>query len=235
MALIECPECRKEVSDKAACCPHCGNPLVKQQQTVEVISEPELTFPTLPADLKIGKTISNINHDAYFKGTYIRPVDAVIDFPSGEVSISLHTHGLSLWKGFKNVEINNAQIIGMDVITRGELVADSRSVIGRAVVGSLLAGGIGAVIGGMTAMNASSKIKDTTHLVINYWDLKTKKPQAIILEVEQKQIKKFIARHNKEIQLNITKGRVAKKEGVPGIMIFCLIVIAFIAALFIFF
>ena len=28
MALIPCPECKREVSDKAASCPHCGNPLV---------------------------------------------------------------------------------------------------------------------------------------------------------------------------------------------------------------
>lgn len=27
MALINCPECGKEISDKAASCPHCGYPL----------------------------------------------------------------------------------------------------------------------------------------------------------------------------------------------------------------
>lgn len=27
MALIKCPECEKEVSDKASSCPHCGNPI----------------------------------------------------------------------------------------------------------------------------------------------------------------------------------------------------------------
>ena len=28
MALIQCPECGKEVSDKARACPHCGNPAI---------------------------------------------------------------------------------------------------------------------------------------------------------------------------------------------------------------
>ncbi len=28
MALIKCPECDKEISDKATCCPNCGNPLI---------------------------------------------------------------------------------------------------------------------------------------------------------------------------------------------------------------
>lgn len=27
MALIECPECKKEISDKATSCPHCGFPM----------------------------------------------------------------------------------------------------------------------------------------------------------------------------------------------------------------
>ena len=29
MAMINCPECGKQVSDKAASCPNCGNPLHK--------------------------------------------------------------------------------------------------------------------------------------------------------------------------------------------------------------
>ena len=36
MALIKCPECQLQVSDKAITCPHCGYPLdtkvIKQQQ-----------------------------------------------------------------------------------------------------------------------------------------------------------------------------------------------------------
>ena len=27
MALIECPECKREISDKATSCPHCGVPI----------------------------------------------------------------------------------------------------------------------------------------------------------------------------------------------------------------
>ena len=30
MALIKCPECSKEISDKAKNCPNCGSPLVKK-------------------------------------------------------------------------------------------------------------------------------------------------------------------------------------------------------------
>lgn len=37
MALINCPECGKEISDKAQSCPNCGTPLKEnQQQTVNI-------------------------------------------------------------------------------------------------------------------------------------------------------------------------------------------------------
>lgn len=32
MALIECPECGKKISDKASACPECGNPMAQQGQ-----------------------------------------------------------------------------------------------------------------------------------------------------------------------------------------------------------
>ena len=34
MALIKCPECGKEISDKSEKCIHCGFPLVKEKNTI---------------------------------------------------------------------------------------------------------------------------------------------------------------------------------------------------------
>lgn len=31
MALIECPECEKQISSAAESCPHCGNPMASNQ------------------------------------------------------------------------------------------------------------------------------------------------------------------------------------------------------------
>ena len=35
MALIKCPECGKEISDKAASCPNCGFPITQGNVTQE--------------------------------------------------------------------------------------------------------------------------------------------------------------------------------------------------------
>ena len=39
MALIKCPECKREVSDKAEVCIHCGYPIVKQRDYNATIQE----------------------------------------------------------------------------------------------------------------------------------------------------------------------------------------------------
>lgn len=36
MALIKCPECSKEISDKAKCCIHCGYPLEELKNTKDI-------------------------------------------------------------------------------------------------------------------------------------------------------------------------------------------------------
>jgi len=41
MALISCPECGKEISDKAVACPHCGNPMNPQSQQIQQIVQPQ--------------------------------------------------------------------------------------------------------------------------------------------------------------------------------------------------
>lgn len=41
MALIKCPECGKEISDKAIACPNCGNPMNQQAQQEEYLCCPK--------------------------------------------------------------------------------------------------------------------------------------------------------------------------------------------------
>lgn len=50
MALINCPECGKEISDKVKACPHCGYPFVEEQlgDTLTAPQQVELTGLKLP-------------------------------------------------------------------------------------------------------------------------------------------------------------------------------------------
>lgn len=46
MALIDCPECSRQISDKAAACPHCGCPAkAAQPEPVKPPSDPPAQAP----------------------------------------------------------------------------------------------------------------------------------------------------------------------------------------------
>lgn len=46
MALIECPECGKDISDRAIACPNCGNPMGQpiSEQKIKVKGQREGCF-----------------------------------------------------------------------------------------------------------------------------------------------------------------------------------------------
>ncbi|SRR5579884_1969116 len=44
MALTHCPECKREVSDKAAACPHCGYPMTGGETNIKPVESKELTY-----------------------------------------------------------------------------------------------------------------------------------------------------------------------------------------------
>lgn len=52
MALINCPECGKEISDKALACPNCGNPINQQTQQEEYLGCPRCGSRELHAEHK---------------------------------------------------------------------------------------------------------------------------------------------------------------------------------------
>lgn len=53
MSLISCPECGKKISDKAAACPHCGNPMNPQVQQTQ--QEEDLCCPGCGMKFRAGE------------------------------------------------------------------------------------------------------------------------------------------------------------------------------------
>ena len=123
MALINCYECGKEISDKATSCPNCGIPL-NQIETVSLESHYAtelLTFPELPTDLNIGKQIMNWSptSGANFSGFFDSSENTVTKIPNGKVTVFLHTHGIQIMGGFEFYHIHNSQIISLYQKTQG--------------------------------------------------------------------------------------------------------------------
>jgi hypothetical protein len=78
MALVNCPECNKQISDKANACPNCGYPIQSISDNIKPVSEPpaeELSTPTVSPCPSCGKQLSSAaeycnfcdNHNPSFK------------------------------------------------------------------------------------------------------------------------------------------------------------------------
>ncbi|HPZ03838.1 MAG TPA: zinc ribbon domain-containing protein [Bacteroidales bacterium] len=229
MALINCPECGKEISDKAISCPNCGVPLSKEISQLEKKNEEQmeiLPFPNLPENLDIGRQITNWAFDAAFEGFFDGRENTLSVIPSGKVTVLLHTHGIELMSGLNFYPIHNSQIISLKTVSQEELVKTDKSVIGRAVVGGLILGPLGAIVGGMSGIGSKEKFINKQYFIINFWDTITQSAQSILISsTEGTKINSFIARQAKENSLNITDNREPEPNTMLAWAIICIIVI----------
>lgn len=189
MALINCPECDKQVSDKAKACPNCGFPIDELSKV-----EDQLKFPKLPIDLSVGEQIP-----ANFRGKYNNEENVITKINPGIVHVIMHQNGISISGPFFSnpYSIHNAQIIDLKQTSRKELGTLSKDLIGRAVVGAIIYGPVGAAIGALTAKNQH----DEHFLIINYWDIDTKSAQSLLISSDKFLITTFIKKY-KEVVAN---------------------------------
>ena len=220
MALINCPECGKEISDKAISCPNCGVPPSKEISQLEKKNEEQmeiLPFPNLPENLDIGRQITNWAFDAAFEGFFDGRENNLSVIPSGKVTVLLHTHGIQLMSGLNFYPIHNSQIISLKTVSQEELVKTDKSVIGRAVVGGLILGPLGAIVGGMSGIGSKEKFINKQYFIINFWDTITQSAQSILISsTEGTKINSFIARQAKENSLNLIDNREPEPNTMPA-------------------
>lgn len=228
MALINCPECKKEISDKAISCPNCGIPLNKLVVPYEGVLEKakeHLVFPVLPLDLSIGKHITSFAGDTPFDGFYDQKENVITKIPIGKVSVVLYTHGIQIINGFNIYSIHNSQIISLIKTSKEELVKTDKSVIGRAVVGGFIMGPLGAIIGGMSGIGSKESIENKHYLVINFWDVDSKSAQTILISGDGWKIGAFILRQQKEQSLNSTQNRQPETDSISPIAVVSLLIV----------
>jgi len=197
--MIQCPECAKEISNKATSCPNCGFPMDANNSIAKQDLTPVLLYPVdLPINLNIGSQIVNFGGDAVLEGTFERNENVVANIKSGKVRLLLHTNGIQITGSFyvSLLAIHNRQLISVKQTTSAELVKIDKSVIGRAAVGALILGPLGAVVGGMSGIGNKEKVQDISYLVLNYWDVLSKKAQTILIRSNPKSISKFIRKWN---------------------------------------
>lgn len=192
MALINCPECTKEISNKAKSCPNCGMP-IENDLTIQLEKKlgKKLIYPDLPIGYTIGQMLTNWSGSTELKGEFNSEENTVKALKSGKVNVMIHEQGIAIGNSLiPKLKIHFKRLIKIEDMSGKELVKQNKSITGRAIVGGILLGPVGAIIGGMSAMK-QEKLKKFHYLIINYWN-GNKEPTTLIIRSKEVEINAFL-------------------------------------------
>ena len=196
MALINCSECGKGVSDKAMSCPNCGCPINQLIKQVKELKCPDLW------DNYIGKPVDQMSLNTKVDGYFHKDENVFNGIPEGKVHLRIHEYGVKFYGSFYTelIEIHKSQLIDITETNENELVVKDKSVIGRAVVGTILLGPFGGLVGAISGVGSKTKSKYVSILVISFWDAKSREPISILIRSE-KRIGSFVDRCKKDLNI----------------------------------
>lgn len=81
------------------------------------------------------------------------------------------------------VKLNYEQIVAAEVITEKEIIENGKSTVGRALVGGVLLGPLGAIVGGMSGIGNKTKSSKHYFLVVNYKSSNSEEVKALSFEI----------------------------------------------------
>ena len=185
MALITCPECGKEFSDKAPACPECGCPIDSMDLStpLEIDASEEVAQSTLGAIAssavsKLKENRENAKHIKKIGIITINELDNTFKIhgaaapkkKSGLVggmfkgAMAVSTMGLSVAAGKAlggGKKVGSKEWYSFDELVNYELLEDDSLVtsggVGQALIGGALFGGFGAAAGGITGKRIQKK------------------------------------------------------------------------------
>lgn len=176
MALISCPECQQQVSEKSQNCIHCGYPIG------EHLSNPENHFdiPTYPTDFALTGVVSRgLLYGSALTCYYLHELNKDLLFDEGKLTVQVFENGISFYASLlKHKQIHYSQIVDLKIEEVNSYSDKDKSVLGRAVVGGVLLGGVGAIVGGLSGQGKKSMRFDRVISIIYH---ENKKFHQIIL------------------------------------------------------
>ena len=99
------------------------------------------------------------------------------------------------------VNINFEKLVAADIIHEKDIIETNKNSIGRAVVGGVLLGRLGAIIGGMSGSGTKQSSKLKTFLVINY---KSKDEEIKVISLEIQNITMNMPKFINKLRENIS-------------------------------
>lgn len=90
------------------------------------------------------------------------------------------------------LKLNVDQLTGINSFTDVQIQEANKSVVGRAAIGGILFGGLGAVVGGMSGLSSKKKRKYRSFLVLNYRSSDTEEIKVLSFETGLPVSSKFL-------------------------------------------
>ncbi len=183
MALIKCPECGKEISDKASACPNCGCPVsVIPFQTLP--SEVDIPGNTAPVTFRASKKVGPIQIDENNRLFRIYGAIPTNKKKTGLVGatfkgmMAVSTMGMSIAAekalGLGKTKVGSKSFYSFNDLISYELIEDDSLVtsggVGQALIGGAVFGGFGAVAGGITAKRTQKKKIESLYIKVTLND-----------------------------------------------------------------
>lgn len=187
MALIRCPECGKEISDKAASCPNCGCPVefdnnenIDTSEISNTTNQIQNVVNTWIDSYKSTQKVGPVKIDEKHRVFQINGTIAQNGKRTGIIGksfkglMAVSTFGMSvaaekaLGMGGKKVGANEwhefTDLISYDLIEDDSVVTSGG--VGQALIGGALFGGLGAVAGGITGKRTQKKRIESLYIKV---------------------------------------------------------------------
>lgn len=237
MSLINCPECEKQVSDKAANCPNCGYPIHSTTIQINVSfnkdeKEDENQSETTEADLMEEPSDPQKTHDTKMSfNNKTTSTNSPKDLNIGQAVTAgwkrdAILHGMYDLKENVVYDIPQGKIsislhrYGIEISKKLTYynIHNSQLISTKSISRSEL------LRTNQLIQHTYEKDIEKYYLVINYRDKKTLTAQTLFIQGKKTNIDKFIARHLKEKYINETENRPAGQYSTPKEILQALII-----------
>ncbi len=214
MALINCPECKTNLSDRATTCPSCGFPI---REHIETEKKEEMK-PKLPdkllsvQNLDVGKKITNWLSDSVIVGNLEYADNR--ELSTGKKYIQLCENGLQIPTGlFSKIKIHDLQILNV-FCDEGYVFEQRGGMMGKVALGTAIAGEFGAVMGVLSSKELTKKNFDYFNL--RYWNLQTKELQYLSVKCTKGHCDRFINKLYKRLGVENLQNNEKKTNYILG-------------------
>lgn len=147
--------------------------------------------PQLPSELFVHTRVSSFSTvPADLSGTIARECEIPAAPLGARVSICRYKEGLLLFgltpKGFT---IHFSQVVACQFLEALKIKTKGKSVVGRALLGGIILGPVGAVVGGMSGVGKTEQQLDG--LQLTYWDTGPKRYDTLVIESKHWGLREF--------------------------------------------